>query len=164
MIRGFEFIVSLYQFCYNEETEDEGKGEIVLDRLPDGVQVVESESDLGSVKIADEVVAIIAGLAATEVSGVAGMSGGLAGGIAEMLGRKNFTKGVKVEVGERQTAVDLFLIVEYGVKIPEVAWHVQVDVKKAIESMTGLDVVEVNVHVQGVKIAGEEKEEEARVK
>ena len=77
MIRGFEFVVSLYQFCYNEETEDEGKGEIVLDRLPDGVQVVESESDLGSVKIADEVVAIIAGLAATEVSGVAGMSGGL---------------------------------------------------------------------------------------
>lgn len=135
-----------------------------MDKLPEGVQIVESESDLGTIKIADEVVAIIAGLAATEVSGVAGMSGGLAGGIAEMLGRKNLTKGVKVEVGEKQTAVDLFLIVDYGVKIPEVAWHVQVNVKKAIEGMTGLDVVEVNVHIQGVKIAGEEKEEEVRVK
>ena len=135
-----------------------------MDKLPNSVQIVESESDLGSVKIADEVVAIIAGLAATEVSGIAGMSGGLAGGIAEMLGRKNLTKGVKVEVGEKQTAVDLFVIVEYGAKIPEVAWHAQEDVKKAIESMTGLDVVEVNVHVQGVKIEGDEKEEETRVK
>jgi uncharacterized alkaline shock family protein YloU len=81
-----------------------------------------------------------------------------------MLGRKNLTRGVKVEVGERQAAVDLFLIVDYGVKIPEVAWRVQENVKKAIESMTGLDVVEVNIHVQGVKISGEEKEEEARVK
>lgn len=135
-----------------------------MDRLPGDIQILGSENDIGSVKIADEVVAIIAGLAATEVPGVAGMSGGLAGGIAEMLGRKNLTRGVKVEVGERQAAVDLFLIVEFGVKIPEVAWRVQENVKKAIESMTGLDVVEVNIHVQGVKIAGEEKEEEARVK
>lgn len=163
MIHVPKLIVSMYQFCYNEETV-EGKGEIILDRLPDEVQIVESDSDLGTIKIADEVVAIIAGLAATEVLGVAGMSGGLAGGIAEMLGRKNLTKGVKVEVGEKQTAVDLFLIVEYGTKIPEVAWHVQENVKKAIENMTGLDVVEVNIHIQGVKIAGEEKEEEIRVK
>ena len=135
-----------------------------MDRLPDKVEIIDSENDLGIIKIADEVVAIVAGLAATEVSGVAGMSGGLAGGIAEMLGRKNLTKGVKVVVGEKQTAVDLFLIVDYGVKIPEVAWHVQENVKKAIESMTGLDVVEVNIHVQGVKITGEEKEEETRVR
>lgn len=135
-----------------------------MDKLPDEVQIVDPENDLGTVKIADEVVAIIAGLAATEVLGVAGMSGGLAGGIAEILGRKNLTKGVKVEVGEKQAAIDLFLIVEYGVKIPEVAWHVQENVKKAIESMTGLDVIEVNIHIQGVKIAGDEKEEETRVK
>jgi len=135
-----------------------------LDKLAGDIQILEAENEIGSVRIADEVVAIIAGLAATEVPGVAGMSGGLAGGIAEMLGRKNLTRGVKVEVGERQAAVDLFLIVEYGVKIPEVAWRVQENVKKAIESMTGLDVVEVNIHVQGVKISGEEKEEEARVK
>ncbi|MDK2855769.1 MAG: hypothetical protein PWQ41_425 [Bacillota bacterium] len=135
-----------------------------MDKLAGDIQILEAENEIGSVRIADEVVAIIAGLAATEVPGVAGMSGGLAGGIAEMLGRKNLTRGVKVEVGERQAAVDLFLIVEYGVKIPEVAWRVQENVKKAIESMTGLDVVEVNIHVQGVKISGEEKEEEARVK
>jgi uncharacterized alkaline shock family protein YloU len=137
---------------------------VTLDKLPGDIQILKAENDIGSVKIADEVVAIIAGLAATEVPGVAGMSGGLAGGIAEMLGRKNLTRGVKVEVGERQAAVDLFLIVDFGVKIPEVAWRVQENVKKAIESMTGLDVVEVNIHVQGVKIAGEEKEEDARVK
>lgn len=116
------------------------------------------ETDLGSIRIADEVVAVIAGLAATEVEGVAGMSGGLAGGIAEMLGRKNLAKGVKVEVGERETAIDLFTVVHYGVRIPEVALEIQQRVKEAVERMTGLKVVEVNVHVQGVAFGGEEEE------
>ncbi len=116
--------------------------------------------DYGQIKIADEVVGIIAGLAATEVPGVAGMSGGLAGGIAEILGRKNLSKGVKVEVGEREAAVDLFIIVEYGAKIPDVSWQIQESVKKAIETMTGLKVVEVNIHVQGVNIDKDHKEEE----
>lgn len=121
--------------------------------------------EYGQVKISDEVVAVIAGLAATEVPGVAGMSGGLAGGIAEMLGRKNLSKGVKVEVGDKETAVDLFIVVEYGAKIPDIAWKIQENVKKAIESMTGLQVVEVNVHVQGVHMEKENKEEDnARVK
>ena len=121
--------------------------------------------EYGQVKISDEVVAVIAGLAATEVPGVAGMSGGLAGGIAEMLGRKNLSKGVKVEVGYKETAVDLFIVVEYGAKIPDIAWKIQENVKKAIESMTGLQVVEVNVHVQGVHMEKENKEEDnTRVK
>lgn len=111
----------------------------------------------GTIKIANEVVGIIAGLAATEIEGVAGMSGGFAGGIADMLGRKNLAKGVKVEVGEREAAVDLYVIVEYGVRVPEVAWKVQENVKRAIESMTGLSVVEVNVHVQGVHVIGDEE-------
>lgn len=114
----------------------------------------------GQIKISDEVVAIIAGLAATEVTGVAGMSGGLAGGIAEMLGRKNLSKGVKVEVGDREAAVDLFIVVEYGTKIPDIAWQIQENVKKAIEAMTGLQVIEINVHVQGVNIEKENKEED----
>ena len=119
----------------------------------------------GSVRIADDVVAIIAGLAATEVPGVAGMSGGIAGGIAEMLGRKNLSKGVKVEVGETEAAVDIHVIVAYNVRIPEVAIQIQENVKKAIETMTGLKVVEVNVHVQGVAFPNlEVKEEESRVK
>ena len=107
-------------------------------------------SELGAVSIADEVVSVIAGLAATEIEGVAGMSGGIVGGIAEALGRKNLSKGVKVEAGEQETAVDMYLIVEYGSRIPDVAWSVQDNVKKAIETMTGLAVVNVNVHVQGV--------------
>ncbi len=116
-------------------------------------------SKVGSIKIADEVVGIIAGIAATEVEGVAGMSGGIVGGIAERLGRKNLSKGVKVEVGEKETAVDLYVVIDYGARIPEVAQEVQERVKKAVESMTGLKVVEVNIHVQGVTFAGEPVEE-----
>ena len=115
---------------------------------------------LGAIRIADEVVSIIAGLAATEIDGIAGMSGGLVGGIAEMLGKKNFSKGVKVEVGEKETAVDLYIIVKYGVRIPDIALSVQENVKKAIENMTGLKVVEVNIHVQGVGFDEEEDEED----
>lgn len=118
------------------------------------------KDNLGSIKIANEVVAIIAGLAATEVEGVAGMSGGIAGGITEMIGIKNLSKGVKVEVGDKESAVDLFVIVEYGSSIPEVAYRIQDNVKQAIEGMTGLDVVEINVHVQGVHFAEEEEVEE----
>src|SRR5690606_26240403 len=92
----------------------------------------------------------IAGLAATEIEGVAGMSGGIGGGIAEMLGRKNLLKGVKVDVGEGHASVDLFVVVEYGVRIPDVAWKIQENVKRAIEGMTGLQVTEVNIHIQGV--------------
>lgn len=121
-------------------------------------------NDVGLIRIADEVVGIIAGLAATEVPGVAGMSAGLVGGIAEMLGKKNLSKGVKVEVGEREAAVDLYIIVEYGVRIPDVALRVQENVKRAIESMTGLDVVEVNIHVQGVGFGQDGKEEDIRVR
>ncbi len=122
------------------------------------------QNDIGLIRIADEVVGIIAGLAATEIPGVAGMSGGLVGGIAEMLGKKNLSKGVKVEVGEREAAVDLYIIVEYGVRIPDVALRVQENVKRAIESMTGLDVVEVNIHVQGVGFGQENRDEDIRVR
>ncbi|ADL08069.1 Asp23/Gls24 family envelope stress response protein [Thermosediminibacter oceani] len=125
---------------------------------------METNSGKGSIRIADEVVSIIAGLAATEIEGVAGMSGGIAGGIAEMLGRKNLSKGVKVQVGEKEVAVDLYIIVNYGVRIPEVAWKVQENVKKAIENMTGLSVVEVNIHVQGVNFGQPGKEEDSKAK
>ena len=114
---------------------------------------------LGTIRIADEVVSIIAGLAATEVEGV-----GIAGGIAEILGRKNFSKGVKVEVGEKEAAIDLYIIVKYGVRIPDIALNVQEAVKAAIENMTGLSTVEVNVHVQGVGFPEDVKTEEVRVR
>jgi uncharacterized alkaline shock family protein YloU len=115
--------------------------------------------DYGQIKISDEVVGTIAGIAAMEVPGVAGMSGGIAGGIGEMLGRKNFSKGVKVQVGDVDTAIDLFIVVDYGAKIPEVAWNVQEVVKREVEAMTGLEVSEVNINVQGVNIEKESKEE-----
>ncbi len=128
-------------------------------------EMLKKDNSLGSIRIADEVVSIIAGLAATEVEGIAGMSGGIAGGIAEMLGRKNFAKGVKVEVGEKEAAVDLYIIVKYGVRIPDVALSAQENVKQAIENMTGLSVVEVNIHVQGVGFPDEEvKVDEVRVR
>ncbi|NNG66775.1 Asp23/Gls24 family envelope stress response protein [Caldanaerobacter subterraneus] len=116
--------------------------------------------ELGSVKISEEVVSIIAGLAATEVPGVAGMSGGVVNGISEILGRKNLSKGVKVEVGDKEATIDLYLIVDYGVRIPEVAWNVQENVKNAVENMTGLKVVEVNIHVQGVSMEKENKKQQ----
>lgn len=122
-------------------------------------EVEEEKVDEGSIKIADEVVGIITGLAATEVEGVAGMSGGIAGGIADMLGRKSLSKGVKVEVTDETASVDVYVIIEYGNSIPDVAWKIQDNVKQAIEGMTGLDVKTVNVHVQGVNFPEEEQEE-----
>ncbi|MEW6182343.1 MAG: Asp23/Gls24 family envelope stress response protein [Bacillota bacterium] len=124
----------------------------------------ELKSELGAVRIANEVVGVIAGLAAVEVPGVAGMSGGIVGGIAEMLGRKNLSKGVKVEVGEREAAIDLYAVVNFGVRIADVATQVQSNVKRAVEEMTGLAVVEVNVHVQGVIFPEEPREEERRLR
>lgn len=118
----------------------------------------------GSIRISEDVVKIIAGLAATEVAGVAGMSGGIAGGIAEKLGRKNLSKGVKADVGEKEAAIDIFVIIDYGAKIQEVASKIQSNVKDAVERMTGLKVLEVNVNVQGVSFGPENKEEEGRVK
>ncbi|MGI5870831.1 MAG: Asp23/Gls24 family envelope stress response protein [Bacillota bacterium] len=115
--------------------------------------------ETGLTYIANEVIAIIAGIAASEVKGVAGMSGGVVDGIAELLKKKNMSKGVKVEVGEKEVAVDLYVIIEYGTKIPDVAYTIQQNVAKAIESMTGKKVVEVNVHIQGLSFRSEEEEE-----
>ena len=104
-----------------------------------------------NIKIADDVVAVIAGIAVSEVQGVFGMSGGFAGGISEVLsGKKNLAKGIKVEVNDKTTKIDVNIIVEYGTRIPDVAFEIQSKVKKAVETMTGLSVTEVNVHVQGV--------------
>jgi uncharacterized alkaline shock family protein YloU len=118
------------------------------------------KTELGMIEIAKDVIKVIAGLATTEVPGVAGMSGGFAGGIAEMLGRKNLTKGVEVESGVKEAAVDVSIIIEYGYKIPELAAEIQRNVKNSIENMTGLTVVEVNVHVHDVLFKAAPKEEE----
>jgi uncharacterized alkaline shock family protein YloU len=120
-------------------------------------------TDIGTIQIAPEVIEVIAGLATIEVEGVAGMSGGFAGGIVELLGRKNLSKGVKVEVGQREAAVDVSIIVEYGNRIPEIASEIQRNVKRSIEMMTGLHVVEVNVHIHDVHFKTLDKPEEEEV-
>ena len=119
----------------------------------------------GKITFASDVVATIAGLATIEVAGIAGMSGGVVDGMIELLGRRNLTKGVKVEVGVEECAIDVFVVVNYGVAIHTVAYNVQENIKRAIETMTGLHVVEVNVYIQGVSIEKETKTQEvARVR
>ena len=124
------------------------------DNLP---LTLENENDsVGTITYANEVIAIIAGVAANEVEGVAGMCSG--GSITDVFGRnKNITKGVKVELGTEEAAVDVYLIVEYGTPIQTCAAAVQENVRKSIESMTGLHVVRVDVHVQGVSFEKEQK-------
>ncbi|MDI9241353.1 Asp23/Gls24 family envelope stress response protein [Fusibacillus kribbianus] len=107
---------------------------------------------VGEVQIADEVVAIIAGLAATEIEGVAYMAGNITNELVGKLGMKNLSKGVKVDVLDTSVSVDLTLTMEYGYSIPEVSAQVQERVKSAIENMTGLSVIDVNVKIAGVNI------------
>ena len=127
-----------------EKNENQEKEEIV--ELDDEIK---TEND--GIKISDDVVAVIAGVAVSEVPGVAGMAGGFAGGISEVFsGKKNLAKGIKADINEDKAKIDVNIIVEYGSRIPDVAYEIQNRVKKAVESMTGLKVEEVNVHVQGV--------------
>ena len=111
------------------------------------------EDNLGEVRIADEVVAIIAGLAATEVEGVSSMAGNITNELVSKLGMKNLSKGVKVEVEEGSVAVDLSLNIAYGYGIPEVFRRVQDRVKTAIETMTGMEVSAINVRIASVNMA-----------
>lgn len=119
------------------------------------VQGAETEN---TIKIANDVVATIAGIAASEISGVVGMSGGIVGGIGQMLGRKQLTKGVKVEIKEDSAFIDISIIVEYGSKIPDIAKQIQDNVKESVVTMTGLNIGAVNVHVQGVAFPQPEEE------
>jgi len=110
------------------------------------------------IRISDEVIATIAGIAASEVEGVSSMSGGIADGIAGMLGKKNLGKGVKVELGEKQVEIELSAVVEYGCKIHIVAKEIQKKVRETVEDMTGLKVVGIDVNVVGINMLKENKE------
>ena len=126
---------------------------------------IESDENLGEVQIADEVVAIIAGLAATEVEGVSSMAGNITNDIVSRLGMKNLSKGVRVELGEEDNVkVEISFLALFGHNICEVAKEVQENVRRQIESMTGLHVTEVNVHVGGVTFAPAEKPAEPEEK
>lgn len=113
-----------------------------------------------TIKIANDAVATYAGIAVSEVQGVYGMAGGFAGITEALSGRKNLAKGIKVEVTDKNARIDVNIIVEYGARIPDVAFEIQTRVKKSVESMTGLKVLEVNVHVQGVHATTSKEETE----
>ena len=122
-----------------------------------GVHMIHEDSQLGEVQIADEVVATIAGLAATEVEGVASMAGNITNELIGKLGVKNLSKGVKVDVTEEHVSVDLSLNIKYGYNIPDVSERVQDRVKSAIENMTGLEVAMVNIRIVNVNMGKEDK-------
>ena len=127
-------------------------------------EVVKLEEEIKTenegIQISNDVVAVIAGVAVSEVQGVYGMAGGFAGGISEVFsGKKNMAKGIKVDVEGDKAKIDVNIIVEYGSRIPDVAFEIQNRVKKSVENITGLKVEEVNVHVQGVNTDTAKKEE-----
>lgn len=121
---------------------------------------LENDEIIGEVNIADEVIAIIAGMSAVKVEGIYSMSGGFAGSLRNMLGRKDLSRGVKVEVDEDLVNINLYIVVEYGSSIPEIAWEIQDNVKETVEGMTGMEVLNVDVHVQGVEFPTQKQEEE----
>lgn len=114
---------------------------------------------LGQIKITDDVIAVIAGIAATECYGLVGMaSRNIQDGIAELLGRDNLSRGVEVHLDGDEVAIDLYIIVEYGTRITEVARNVIDKVRYVVETMTGLKVSRVNIAVQGVRVGGHRQE------
>ncbi|WP_392486390.1 Asp23/Gls24 family envelope stress response protein [Haloimpatiens sp. FM7315] len=121
---------------------------------------IKETSSIGVVKISDEVVSVVAGLAADEIEGIEGMNSGITSGISQILGgKKNPSKGVKVTVTEDNASIDLYVVVRYGVKIPEVCEKVQKNVMKTVETITGLKVSTVNIYVQNVVIYKSESKE-----
>ena len=135
--------------------EENSKKEVIENESKEEKKETNNETGIenteNGIEISNDVIAVIAGVAVSEVQGVASMSGGFAGGITEVLSvKKNMAKGIKVDKTENTAKIDVNIIVEYGSRIPDVAFEIQNRVKKSVESMTGFKVEEVNVHVQGV--------------
>lgn len=111
----------------------------------------EADDTIGNIKISVEVVSTIAGIATSEIEGVSCMYTSFVGGVAQKLGaKKGAAKGVKVDMNSDSVNIDLYVVVDYGVKIPELAWNIQENVKNSVESMTGLTVEKVNIHIEGI--------------
>ncbi len=123
-------------------------------QIKEDVEVAKDETNVEiatNLNISEDVIGIIAGLAASEVEGIAGMTLGFVDGINQILGgNKKYSKGVKIDLDGKKVTVDLFVNIKYGVRIPDVAWAAQNAVKNAVETMTGLEVVAVNINVQGI--------------
>ena len=120
-------------------------------------------SELGNIRISDDVVKTIAARAVSQVEGVCKLAGGVVDEVSKMLGKRRLTNGVKVEVGEKECSIEAYIIVEYGYKIPHVAQEAQEAILKAVSTLSGLKVVEVNIYVQDVMDKEEELPEEEEV-
>lgn len=120
-----------------------------------GIEVAETSEN--GVAISDEVISIIASVAAKSVKGVYGMYTSISGGFAEFLGKKNTSKGVKVVIDGNSCVIDVYIVVEYGTVIPDISWEIQDKVKADVEAMTGLIVKGVNVNVEGVNVIKEKE-------
>lgn len=112
----------------------------------------ENVAKQGNINISEEVIAVVAGVAASEINGVAGMCTSFTGGISDFFGKKNYSKGVKVEFCEDKVKVSVSLTLEYGCKIPDVAWEVQEKIKREIENMTSMEVAAVDVYVNAISM------------
>ena len=146
--------------CYNDKREKAKRVEIKQEvfkmaRDERNTYTIQNDANMGEVKIADEVVAIIAALAATEVDGVASMAGNITNELISRLGMKNLSKGVKVDVLEGVVTVSLALNLKYNYSIMDVSGKVQEKVKNAVETMTGLEVADVNIKVAGVEMSSQ---------
>lgn len=121
----------------------------------------ETVNAYGSIKISEDAIAGIVSMVAAQIKGISAMSGSMAAGLTEKLGKKNLTKGVKVELNDQDVIIALYIYVEYGVKIPKLALEIQNQVRDSIHTMTGLRVKEVNIYVQGISFDYTEPVEEA---
>lgn len=124
------------------------------------LEMNQDNNSLGKVEIAPEVIEVIAGIAASEVDGVAQMRGNFASGVAERLGKKNHGKGVKVELTDNGITIDVFCAMKFGISIPNVAQKVQDNIRQALLNMTALEIDEVNIHVVGVLFENQKQEQQ----
>lgn len=113
-----------------------------------------------SITISSEVIAVIAGIVSSDIPGIAGMSGGVVGGIAEKLGRRDLTKGIKVRINEEVVHIDLNVIAEYGVSIVDSTGKLKKEIRDTVEKTTGLKVAAININVLGIEVPQEEEEKE----
>lgn len=132
-----------------QETDDAKESEISAS----------TDETMGNIKISVDVVSKIASIAASEIEGVSGMYSSFVEGVAQRLGsKKNASQGVRVDIADNSAEIDLYLVVMYGVKIPELAWNVQEKVKQSVEEMTGLTVEAVNIHIESIDFGTEDSE------
>lgn len=115
------------------------------------LEMNQEDTGLGKVEIAPEVIEVIAGIAASEIEGVASMRGNFAAGVAERLGKKNHGKGVKVELSDEGIVIDVYCVMLFGISIPTVAQKIQNNIRQTLLNMTALEINEVNIHVVGVQ-------------